>query len=318
MKNLFLSTRHIQSALLLFLLNCGVCHSNLRDFLPYDGKKLVASLVNGYIPESTSDNSVWNLKNLYPISDNFTIEATYVSDSILSVRFPALRYDYRISGDTLFRLTTESRVERITDTIPLAVFIDNNCPSALPAPVGRKGRRYQSDSISEVGFYRISSVAGGTVILPQGDTIKNIKLYVSEESYPAHSITTYSWTTGDILMPLLPTTAVSKVNPDGSISDCDPISWMQVLEDMLPEENSEEEYITPDSPDEISINMPRFAKGDTEVILYDISGKIYQRLNYPGESCSGSISICISDLPQGTYCVTIINGNERTSKKFTK
>lgn len=131
MKDFFLSTRHFQSALLLLLLllNCGVCHSNLREFLPYDGKKVEASLVSGYIPESTSDNSVWNLKNLYSISDNFTIEATYVSDSILSVRFPALRYDYRINGDTLFRHTTESRVERITDTIPLAVFIDNYyCP----------------------------------------------------------------------------------------------------------------------------------------------------------------------------------------------
>lgn len=233
MKDFFRTTRHFKSALLLLLLNCGVCHSHLRDFLPYDGKKLEASLVSGYIPESTLDNNVWNLKNLYPISDNFTIEATYVSGSVLSVRFPAVRYDYRINGDTLFRLTTESRVERITDTIPLAIFIDNNCPSALPAPVGRKGRRYQSDSISEAGFYRINSVTAGTVILPQGDTIRNIKLYVSEESYSTRSITTYRWTTGDILMPLLQTTVVSKINLDGSISDCDPISWMPVLEDIL-------------------------------------------------------------------------------------
>ncbi len=190
-----------------------------RSVLPADGDYARLQPIEGFVPQDGA--MVWDFSSANNIRDAFDIRFSRASDSCLSVTMPGIRYDFAIAGDTVFRTATETHFIRVSDTVPLLYDMPLTAGDYYGCFASR-GRAYHSEYIDATGVVSLSVIGRGTLILPLGDTVRNVlltrlqtrQLISSAMHRPSpvrdcdaatllrRTTTVLTWKTGDYCVPL--------------------------------------------------------------------------------------------------------------------
>ena len=141
--------------------------------LPQNGEN--AYLQQIVLPDNFSKDRLWDFSACEIVGDPIEVYFDRRADSCLSATLPGIRYDFIITGDTVFHSVTETHYQCMTDTIP-CVYALPTLASSFSAPYATRGRAYHSEYIDAHGDMSLAPVGCGTVILPTGDTIANVTL----------------------------------------------------------------------------------------------------------------------------------------------
>lgn len=147
--------------------------ASARSILPADGDYARLQPVAGFIPQDGA--SVWDFSTADNVRDAFDIRFSRAADSCLSVTMPGIRYDFAIAGDTVFRTAAETHFIRVSDTVPLLYDMPLTS-GAYSGTFASRGRAYHSEYIDATRTVSLSAIGHGTLILPHGDTVRNVKL----------------------------------------------------------------------------------------------------------------------------------------------
>lgn len=190
-----------------------------RSILPADGDYARLQSVEGFTPQGGA--TVWDFSTADNVRDAFDIRFSRAADSCLSVTMPGIRYDFAIAGDTVFRTAAETHFMRVSDTVPLLYDLPLTA-GAFSGSFASRGRAYHSEYIDATGTVSLSAISRGTLILPHGDTVRNVILtrlqtrqLISSTMHrptpvrdcdPAallrRNTTTLTWRSGDYCVPL--------------------------------------------------------------------------------------------------------------------
>ena len=142
--------------------------------LPRDGDRVTVQQVGFVSPDTGGDglSAVWDFSALDVVSDNIEWRYDYIAaDSLVSETRPGVRRDYRVAGDSVWHVCSETSSLRIGIDPPAAA-----SPVVQPGPVGERARYYQSQYFSGTGEAATAVEAVGTVILPHGVKLPGVKL----------------------------------------------------------------------------------------------------------------------------------------------
>ena len=142
--------------------------------LPRDGDRVTVQQVEFVSPDAGGDglSAVWDFSALDVVGDNIEWRYDYVAaDSLVSETRPGVRRDYRVAGDSVWHVCSETSSLRIGIDPPAAA-----SPAVQGGPVGERARYYQSQYFSGTGEAAAAVEGVGTAILPHGVTLPGVKL----------------------------------------------------------------------------------------------------------------------------------------------
>lgn len=208
----------------------------LHSGLPLDGDEARLHPIVAGIPQTEA--KIWDFSLSDNSGDAFDIHFNWHGDSLLSATMPSVRYDYVVNGDTLSRISSETHYVSISDTIPMII----GCGAGLDRSIAccrfaSRGMAFHSEHIDACGTASVTVCGRGTLILPQGDTVRNVTLTLHRSnqkmvlardkrpdihapadttlSYATRQADTYTWRSAAFTVPLAQTMVITD-SVDGS------------------------------------------------------------------------------------------------------
>lgn len=296
------------------------------------------------IPDRPADSHLWDFSKTETVGDPVEVRFDRCSDSCISATLPGIRYDFAVCGDTLYRLAVETHYTRCSDTIPLLYALPS-VPAPQSRPFASRGRAYHSEYIDAFGDMKLEFVSRGTLILPEGDTLRNVSLTrLSVRQYIAaafHALPVashdnidslmwreeiiLSWLSPDYPVPLLRHSVTTDSLP-GRQPVVRTSSWMCPPSDQplrvaakrfntglgtgmpssLPDGDSPLHALAVDvSSDGITVSGIAVAGGNISMLLTDVIGRVFSSM--PPRVCHSGTQVewSVDKLPAGQYILYI-------------
>ena len=168
-----------KSCCLLIGVITGVCFSFGRVLtkecnLPRPGDKLDLVLYEGVYPGAEGENAVWDFSHatVAPRSESLTYTG---SPEALTARFSKHRMYYSLRGDSLMWHGYESRQINLSDSVgALNMIFPLSYGDSCSLTFDFRGHHYIEHPALLTGSGYIKADATGILIMPEGDTIRNV------------------------------------------------------------------------------------------------------------------------------------------------
>lgn len=319
---------------LVVFLNLLICaavaqsKNDIRSMLPPVGdSQLILQRIDQYFPdESASGNAIWDLSDHSLIGDEIEIATRWSSDSTLSVTLPHIRYDFRLSLDTLCLVTRETAFVRLTDSIGSPELTLPLTPGrALSTATNISGRAYQSTPICYENTSTLECLGRGTLVLPNRRAYPDITLIRLTRISPSDTLTAYSWVSPLCGYPLARTTKSSAASAAVTWI-CDPTKQTPSaitetsfnIQDSIDDSTSHSEsgdpgsspFIVSVTDGQVSVSFRDAANLATThdgerftLILSDSQGRAFT--SAAGVFSGGYATLSLSGVPRGEYLLYI-------------
>lgn len=143
--------------------------------LPRSGDKLVQQQISFCSPGEVGENMIWDFSDREFLP--YTEQIVYMGrlDSVLCMNRNKTSYKYKLSGDSLLCLGHENYTSQITYATPVAwLRYPFSYRDTVSSCFVGEGSYSHTLSLTTYGHISVSADAYGTLLLPGGDTLRNV------------------------------------------------------------------------------------------------------------------------------------------------
>ena len=148
---------------------------NKATHMPRIGDEFTVDIYEGLVPGKAGQDCIWDFTGAVSKGETQKVSVIGFDNKLITIRYPRYRMYYSLIGDTLLWHGYETRQIYLVDTIgtPAMVYPTAAGDTCLGS-FNFNGKYALTRSVANQGETLLKAGASGTLILPDGDTVRNV------------------------------------------------------------------------------------------------------------------------------------------------